>query len=211
MMKVAIPSQNAPGKKSERAMDPLMLVGPRVELHTLSERDGPALLSAAADGQLWNLRTTVVPSPATIDAYLTKALEGLADGSMLPFVILIRATQQVVGTTRFWNVDSENRMLEIGSTWLAARWQRTFVNTECKYVLLKHAFEVMNCIRVQFTTDELNTTSRAAILRIGAKEEGVIRQDRIMPDGRVRNSVRYSIIDSEWPDVKTNLATRLDA
>ena len=191
-------------------MDPLTLVGPRVELHTLGARDGPALLSAAADGQLWNLRTTVIPSPATIESYLTKALEGLADGSMLPFVILIRATQQVVGTTRFWDVDSENRKLEIGSTWLAARWQRTFVNTECKYVLLKHAFEVMNCIRVQFTTDELNTASRAAILRLGAKEEGLIRHDRIMPDGRVRNSVRYSIIDSEWPDVKTNLAMRIE-
>jgi RimJ/RimL family protein N-acetyltransferase len=171
--------------------------------------DGPALLGAAADGQLWNLKTTVIPSAATIDAYLTKAMKGLANGSVLPFVISIRATHEVVGTTRFFEIDSENRKLEIGSTWLAASWQRTFVNTECKHILLTHAFEVMNCIRVQFTTDELNTASRAAILRLGATEEGIIRHDRIMPDGRVRNSVRYSIIESEWPGVKNNLAARL--
>lgn len=173
--------------------------------------DGPALLTAAADGQLWNLKTTVVPSAETIDAYLAKALHGLANGSVLPFVISIRSTQQIVGTTRFFDIDRENRKLEIGRTWLAAGWQRTFVNTECKYLLLKHAFEVMRCIRVQFTTDELNTVSRAAILRLGAKEEGMIRHDMIMPDGRIRNSIRYSIVDSEWLNVKKNLETRLNA
>jgi RimJ/RimL family protein N-acetyltransferase len=192
-------------------MDPLTLVGPRVELRTMTASDGPALLAAAADGQLWNLKTTVIPSSATIDAYLARAMQGLADGSVLPFVVSIRSTQQVVGTTRFFEIDRENRKLEIGSTWLAATWQRTFVNTECKYILLKHAFEVMSCIRVQFTTDELNTASRAAILRLGAKDEGLIRHDRIMPDGRVRTSVRYSIIASEWPGVKAALEGKLSA
>lgn len=136
-------------------------------------------------------------------------MQGLANGTVLPFAICIRNTQQMVGTTRYWKMDRENRKLEIGSTWLAATSQRTFVNTECKYVLLKHAFEVMNCIRVQFTTDELNTASRAAIVRIGAKEEGLIRHDRIMPDGRLRNSVRFSIISMEWPMVKAALEARL--
>ena len=209
-MKAAILSQSARGKKFEGVMEPPLLVGPQVELRSMSASDGPALLAAAADGELWKLKTTVIPSPATIDSYLMKAMGGMASGSVLPFVISIRSTQQVVGTTRFWKIDRENRKLEIGSTWLAKSWQRTFVNTECKYVLLKHAFEVMNCIRVQFTTDELNTASRAAILRLGAKEEGFIRHDRIMPDGRVRNSVRFSIIESEWPRVKMNLEARLD-
>ncbi len=128
----------------------------------------------------------------------------------MPFVVVRRDTGQVVGSTRFWKIDRINRKLEIGHTWLSASAQRTGINTEAKYLLLTHAFDTMRCARVQFTTDELNERSRAAILRIGAKQEGIVRHERIMPDGRKRNSVRFSIIDPEWPDVKAMLLRRLE-
>jgi RimJ/RimL family protein N-acetyltransferase len=126
----------------------------------------------------------------------------------MPFVIAMRETG-VVGSTRFWKIDRANRKMEIGHTWLAGSVQRSGANTEAKYLLLTHAFEAMKAVRVQFTTDELNEKSRAAILRIGAKQEGIVRNERIMPDGRVRNSVRFSIIDSEWPGVKAMLEARM--
>jgi len=127
----------------------------------------------------------------------------------MPFVIVKRETGQVVGSTRFWKIDRVNRKLEIGHSWLSASVQRSGVNTEAKYLLLTYAFEAMNTVRVQFTTDELNEKSRAAILRIGAKQEGIVRHERIMPDGRKRNSVRFSIIDSEWPEVKALLQQKM--
>jgi len=124
-------------------------------------------------------------------------------------VIVRRDIGQVVGSTRFWKIDPANRKLEIGHTWLSLSVQRSGINTEAKYLLLRHAFEVMDCVRVQFTTDELNQNSRAAILRIGATQEGIVRNERIMPDGRKRNSVRFSIIDSEWPAVKSMLLQKM--
>jgi RimJ/RimL family protein N-acetyltransferase len=127
----------------------------------------------------------------------------------MPFAIVRRADNRVVGSTRFWKIDRSNRKLEIGHTWLSASVQRTGVNTEAKFLLLCHAFDVMDCVRVQFTTDELNDKSRAAILRIGAKLEGVVRHERIMPDGRKRNSVRFSIIDAEWPEVRAGLERKM--
>ncbi len=127
----------------------------------------------------------------------------------MPFVIVKRDTEQIVGSTRFWKIDRTNKKLEIGHTWLRQSVQRSVINTEAKYLLLAYAFEVMGCVRVQFTTDELNERSRAAILRIGAKMEGIVRNERIMPDGRKRNSIRFSIIDSEWPDVKAALQQKL--
>ena len=185
------------------------LTGPRIVLRPLAATDAVALVAAAADGELWNLPFTVVPSAATIDAYIGAALEGHVAGSVMPFVIALRETGQVIGCTRFWKIDRINRKLEIGHSWLAASWQKTFANTEAKFLLLRKAFDEMDCVRVQFTTDETNAASRAAILRLGAKEEGVIRHERIMPDGRKRNSVRYSIIDDEWPAVKAKLEQRL--
>jgi len=185
------------------------LTGPRIVLRPLAATDAGALVAAAADGELWSLSFTVVPSAATIDTYIGAALDGHAAGSVMPFVIVLRETGQVIGCTRFWKIDRDNRKLEIGHTWLAASWQKTFVNSEAKYLLLRKAFDEMGCVRVQFTTDETNAASRAAILRLGAKEEGVIRHERIMPDGRKRNSVRYSIIDDEWPAVKAKLEQRL--
>ncbi len=185
------------------------LTGPRIVLRQLAATDAGALVAAAADGELWSLSFTVVPSAATIDTYIGAALDGHAAGSVMPFVIVLRETGQVIGCTRFWKIDRINRKLEIGHSWLAASWQKTFVNSEAKYLLLRKAFDEMGCVRVQLTTDETNAASRAAILRLGAKEEGVIRHERIMPDGRKRNSVRYSIIDDEWPAVKAKLEQRL--
>ncbi|WP_394790778.1 GNAT family N-acetyltransferase [Rhodoferax sp.] len=185
------------------------LMGPRVQLRPLQASDAAALVAAASDGELWNLPFTVVPSADTVAEYLRVALDGAAAGTVLPFVTLLQDSDQVIGSTRFWKIDRKNRKLEIGSTWLSARWQRSFVNTEAKYLMLCYAFEQLDCVRVQFTTDETNLKSRAAILRLGAKEEGTVRHERIMPNGRKRNSVRFSIIDDEWAGVKAQLQQRL--
>jgi RimJ/RimL family protein N-acetyltransferase len=185
------------------------LTGKIVALQPLRKEHRPGLLEAAADGQLWNMTLTVVPGPASIDNYIDAALTGQQAGTVMPFVIVKRDTGTIVGSTRFWKIDRANRKMEIGHTWLSASVQRSGVNTEAKYLLLTHAFEVMKAVRVQFTTDELNERSRVAILRIGAKQEGIVRHERIMPDGRKRNSVRFSIIDSEWPEVKLTLQRKM--
>jgi len=185
------------------------LQGPRILLRPLQYSDADALLRAAADGELWNLTVTVVPSASTLDSYLKKALDGRDAGTVMPFVIVLKDSGEVIGSTRFWKIDPMNRKLEIGSSWIAARWQKSFVNTEAKYLMLRHAFEVLDCVRVQFTTDENNQKSRNAILRLGAQQEGIVRYERIMPDGRKRNSVRFSIIDDEWPQVRQALEQKL--
>ena len=190
-------------------MTQITLTGTTVELQPLQREHTAALLDAAADGELWNLKVTNVPGPDTVDTYIATALAGRDAGSVIPFTILRKSTGQVVGSTRFWKVDRVNRKLEIGHTWLAQSTQKTAINTEAKLLLLTYAFEVLDCVRVQFTTDELNEKSRAAILRLGAVQEGIVRHERIMPDGRKRNSVRFSIIDSEWPQVKANLQAKL--
>ncbi|MCB2255214.1 GNAT family N-acetyltransferase [Pseudomonas chlororaphis] len=188
-------------------MDPLE--GSRIRLRPLQLSDAEALVAAAGDGELWNLPFTVVPSSTTVGDYLQIALRGRDAGTVLPFVTVLKSHDEVIGCTRFWKIDRQNRKLEIGSTWIAARWQQSFVNTEAKYLMLRHAFEVFDCVRVQFTTDEINEKSRQAILRLGAKQEGIVRHERIMPDGRKRNSVRFSIIDDEWPDVRQRLEQKL--
>ncbi|AOJ42621.1 GCN5 family acetyltransferase [Burkholderia lata] len=191
------------------SLEPPILTGERVELRPLDSSDRQALLDAAADGQLWNLKVTVVPGPETIDAYIDTALQGRSAGTVMPFAIVDRASGRVIGSTRFWKIDRRNRKLEIGHTWLSESAQRTHANTEAKWLLLGYAFDVLQCVRVQFTTDELNEKSRAAILRLGAKQEGIVRHERIMPDGRKRNSVRFSIIDDEWPVVRARLLAKL--
>ncbi|MFM0251099.1 GNAT family N-acetyltransferase [Paraburkholderia sediminicola] len=193
---------------SPRLMQPT-LTGQTVELRPLQQEHAQALLDAAADGQLWTMKLTVVPGPETVDGYIATALDGREAGTVMPFVIVRRDTGAIVGSTRFWKIDRVNRKLEIGHTWLGESVQRSAVNTEAKYLLLSHAFEAMQCVRVQFTTDELNEKSRAAILRVGAKQEGIVRHERIMPDGRKRNSVRFSIIDEEWAEVKAMLEGKL--
>lgn len=185
------------------------LTGARVTLAPLQAGDRNPLLAAASDGELWKLKVTSPPGPETVDRYVAAALEGRAEGRVIPFKTMVG--DQIVGSTRFWKIDRANLKAEIGYSWIAASWQRSFVNTEAKLLMLAHAFESMGLIRVQFQTDELNRASRLAILRLGAVEEGLLRNERIMPDGRRRNSVRYSIIDSEWPAVKARLMARLAA
>ncbi len=185
------------------------LSGHLVELRPLQARHREGLLAAAADGELWNMSFTVVPGAHNIDAYLATALDGRASGKVMPFVIVARDSGKVLGTTRYWKMDAANRKLEIGHTWLARSVQQSGVNTEAKFLLLQYAFEVLQCLRVQFTTDVLNERSRAAILRIGAQQEGIVRRERIMPDGRKRDSVRFSIIDDEWPAVRERLLAKL--
>ena len=185
------------------------LTGIHTELQPLQQEHAQALLDAAADGQLWNMTLTVVPGPDTVGKYIATALAGREAGTVMPFVIVNRATGRIVGSTRFWKIDLNHRKMEIGHTWLGVSTQRTGINTEAKYLLLTHAFDIMQAVRVQFTTDELNEKSRAAILRIGASLEGIVRHERIMPDGRKRNSARFSIIDSEWPTVKAMLLQKL--
>ena len=185
------------------------LQGQGLVLRPLQYSDAEALVRAAADGELWNLTVTIVPSATTVDSYLKKALDGRDAGTVLPFAITLKDSGEVIGSTRFWKIDPLNRKLEIGSSWISASWQKSFVNTEAKYLMLRHAFEVLNCVRVQFTTDENNQKSRNAILRLGAQQEGIVRHERIMPDGRKRNSVRFSIIDDEWPQVRLHLERKL--
>jgi N-acetyltransferase len=185
------------------------LTGHVAILRPLLAGHAAALLDAARDGELWKLKVSVIPGPETVVSYIAAALAGREAGTVMPFVIVRRRDDRIVGSTRFWKIDLVNRKLEIGHSWLSASMQRTGLNTEAKYLLLAYAFDVMRCVRVQFTTDELNEKSRAAILRIGAKQEGIVRHERIMPDGRKRNSVRFSIIDSEWAGVRDGLEAKM--
>lgn len=178
-------------------------------LRPLLQTDAQSLVDAAADGELWSLPYTVIPSADTVDGYIDKALRGQAEGTVMSFAITLSANQSIIGSTRFWKFDRENRKLEIGHTWYSRSWQRTAANTESKLLLLRYAFEQLQCIRVQFTTDVLNERSQAAIRRIGGVHEGIIRNERIMPNGRKRTSVRYSIIDDDWSAVRTKLEHRL--
>ena len=171
-------------------MEPL--IGPRVKLRPMLASDGPELVQAAADGELWNLPYTFVPSAETVDSYIRTALEGRADGTVIPFITQIIEPKRVIGSTRFWKIDWEHRKLEIGWTWLAKSWQRTFVNTEAKFLMLCFAFERLNCVRVQFLTDEMNETSCAALLRLGAKQEGIVRHDLTHGRRRERDSLLFS-------------------
>jgi N-acetyltransferase len=185
------------------------LTGRITVLRPLLATHEAALLDAARDGELWNLTVSVIPGPETVASYIAAALAGRDAGTVMPFVIVSKDDDRIVGSTRFWKIDRANRKLEIGHTWLSASMQRTGMNTAAKYLLLAYAFDVLHCVRVQFTTDELNEKSRAAILRIGARQEGIVRHERIMPDGRKRNSVRFSIIDSEWPEVRDALQEKM--
>jgi len=190
-------------------ISPVILEGQHVRLEPLSTAYEESLIAAACDGELWNSTVTTVPSRATMAAYIASALDGQSAGRELPFVIIRTPLGQVVGSTRFFRIERDHRRVEIGYTWLAASAQRTGVNTEAKLLLLTHAFERLQCIRVEFVTDVLNQQSRTAILRLGAKQEGVLRNHMVMPGGRYRDSVCFSIIEAEWPEVKANLEAKL--
>ena len=188
---------------------PITLEGQQVRLEPLTRAHEESLIAAAADGELWNSTVTIVPSRASMAAYITAALDAQSRGSELPFVIIQKSSGQVVGSTRFYFINRDDRNVEIGYTWLAASAQRSGVNAEAKLLLLTHAFERWRCIRVALITDVLNQQSRTAILRLGAKEEGILRNHMIMPGGRYRDSVCFSIIEAEWPEVKARLEAKL--
>jgi RimJ/RimL family protein N-acetyltransferase len=191
-------------------ISPVTLEGRHVRLEPLSPAHEGALIAAAGDGELWNSTVTIVPSsPAKMIDYIQAALAGQAAGKELPFVVTRKSTNQVVGATRFYEIRPHDRAVAIGYTWLSQSAQRTAVNTESKLLLLTHAFEHWRCNRVELITDVLNQQSRAAILRLGAKEEGVLRKHLILPSGRIRDSVLFSILDDEWPEVKLGLAVKL--
>jgi RimJ/RimL family protein N-acetyltransferase len=188
---------------------PTALKGKYVRLEPLTFAHESVLNEAAADGELWNTDVTIIPKADGMKAYIQFALDGLDQGTQLPFVIVRSRDNRVVGTTRFYEIRTQDRVAAIGYTWLAKSTQRTPINTEAKLLLLTHAFETWNCVRVELITDVRNEQSRAAILRIGAKQEGILRKHLILPSGRIRDSVVFSIIDDEWPDVKAKLQKRL--
>src|SRR5205814_3594933 len=190
-------------------ISPITLEGQHVRLEPLTQAHAEAVIAAAADGDLWNSTVTIVPSRETIADYIQAALDGQTHGRELPFVIISRSSNQIVGTTRFYEIRPHDRAAAIGYTWLAGSAQRTAINTESKLLLLTHAFEHWQCNRVELITDVLNQQSRAAILRLGAKQEGILRKHLILPSGRVRDSVLFSIIDDEWPEVKDRLMAKL--
>ena len=190
-------------------ISPVTLEGQHTRLEPLTLAHQEALIAAAGDGELWNSTVTVVPARDTMTEYINEALKARARGTELPFVIIRKLSGEVVGTTRFYEIESKDRRVAIGYTWVSRSAQRTAVNTEAKLLLLTHAFEHWRCIRVEFITDVLNQQSRAAILRLGAKEEGILRNHMIMPGGRIRDSGCFSIIAAEWPMVKANLAAKL--
>ena len=193
-----------------RFIEPVTLKGEVATLEPLSLDHVDALAEAARDGELWRLWYTGVPSPDTAGAYVRTALDWRERLDAMPFVVRDNATGDVVGCTRYFNVDTVNRRVEIGHTWYARRVQRSRLNTECKLMLLTHAFETLGCIAVEFRTHWFNHASRAAIARLGAKQDGVLRNHAVTADGIKRDTVVFSIIDSEWPAVRQHLRFQLD-
>ncbi len=192
-----------------RFIEPVTLVGRHATLEPLDASHVAPLAEAASDGELWRLWYTGVASPERMAGYVAAALDMRERYDAMPFVVR-DATGAVVGSTRYFNVDVANRRLEIGHTWYARRAQRTPLNTECKLLLLTHAFEKLGCIAVEFRTHWFNQASRAAIARLGAKQDGVLRNHQMGADGAKRDTVVFSIIDSEWPAVKKHLAFQLE-
>ncbi|CCD95552.1 putative N-acetyltransferase (GCN5-related) [Bradyrhizobium sp. ORS 375] len=189
-------------------LEPVSLRGPHASLVPLSPDHHDALVEAVSDGELWNLWYTAVPKPETMAKEIERRLGLFATGSMQPFTVR-DADGKVAGMTTYMNVDAANRRVEIGSTWYAKRVQRSALNTQCKRLLLAHAFEAMNCIAVEFRTHFFNHQSRRAIERLGAKQDGILRSHQIAPNGTLRDTVVYSITAAEWPTVRTHLDYQL--
>ncbi len=188
---------------------PVTLQGSHVRLEPLSSEHLDGLCEFGLDPELWRCTTTRLRTREDMIDYVETALQSEQQGTARPFATISLESGQVIGCTRFGNIDLHNRHVEIGWTWVGVPWQRTAVNKEAKYLMLRHAFEVLGCIRVEFKTDSINERSRRALLRIGAKEEGTLRNHMIVQDGRYRHSVFFSVIDSEWPEVKSNLEAKL--
>jgi RimJ/RimL family protein N-acetyltransferase len=186
------------------------LHGQHVSLVPLAHAHGDDLAEAVRDGELWTLWYTSIPAPDRMHAEIDRRLELQKQASMLPFAVIEKSTGRAVGMTTFMHIDAVNRRVEIGSTWYRKRVQRSALNTECKLLLLTHAFEQLNCIAVEFRTHFFNQQSRAAIVRLGAKLDGILRQHQIAANGSLRDTCLYSILDSEWPAVKAHLTHRLE-
>jgi len=191
------------------SLQPVTLEHPRIRLEPLDEGHAPDLVVAATDGQLWDLWFTSVPAPDQIGRYISDALAGQEAGHMLPWVVRELTSGAVIGSTRYHDIVAAIDRVEIGYTWYAQRWQRSHVNTVCKLLLLTHAFEAVGCEVVGLRTDNFNFRSQRAIEALGAKRDGVLRHHQARRDGTVRDSVMYSIVSTEWPDVKRHLETRL--
>ena len=184
--------------------------GKKVKLIPLEKSHKDGLLKAASDGKLWEMWFTAVPSEKSIDNYIEHALNQKEKGLEFPYVVLDIKNGEILGSTRFYNIQPEHRRLEIGYTWYAKKNQRTGINTECKYLLLKSAFEDFDCIAVQFLTNWHNLPSRKAIARLGAKQDGVLRNHRLNADGSTRDTVVFSITNQEWSGVKKTLEYEME-
>ncbi len=187
------------------------LEGTRFRLEPMRASHHGVLCAIGLDGDLWRLSPKPLRTAEDVTEYIAFALREREAGRALPFVVTERASGEVIGSTRFGAIEPAHRRVEIGWTWYAPRWQRTRANTEAKYLLLRHAFETLGCIRVELKTDALNERSRAAIRRIGAREEGTLRHHMVTASGRLRDTVYYSILEGEWPAVKAALEARLGA
>jgi len=189
--------------------DSVSLHGQTVSLVPLSHSHHDDLVEAVKDGELWTMWYTSIPAPEHLRAEIDRRLALQKEASMLPFAVIEKSTGAAVGMTTFLHIDAANRRVEIGATWYRKRVQRTGLNTECKLLLLTHAFEQLNCIAVEFRTHYFNRQSRAGIERLGAKLDGVLRQHLITANGTLRDTCVYSILDHEWPTVKTHLSYQI--
>lgn len=190
-------------------LSPVTLEHNGVRLEPLAAAHGAALAEAVCDGRLWELWYTSAPEPNDVERYIDAALAGQAAGHMLPWVVRESSTGDIIGTTRYHDIVPAIDRVEIGHTWYAARWQRTHVNTTCKLMLLAHAFDTLGCKVVGLRTDNFNFRSQRAIEALGARRDGVLRHHMARRDGSVRDSVMYSILAAEWPDVRRHLTGRL--
>jgi RimJ/RimL family protein N-acetyltransferase len=190
--------------------EPIALSGTHVTLEPLTRAHHHDLVEAVHDGQLWKLWYTVVPEPDNMMTEINRRLDLQTQGFMLPFAVRDKQSSKVIGMTGYWHIDAQHQRVEIGGTWYRKSAQRTAINTECKLLLLTHAFETLSCICVELRTHFFNYASRQAIERLGAKLDGILRNHQIMADGTLRDSCVYSIIASEWPAVKTNLVWKLN-
>ncbi len=190
-------------------VEPVTLEGSYVRLEPLSLDHLPGLTKIGLDAEIWRWMPMFVQTPGDMRALVEEAIAEAEAGAMVPFTTIERATGMPVGSTRFLSIVPQHRRLEIGWTWLAPAWQHGPINTEAKLLMLRHAFEKLGALRVEFKTDALNEKSREALLKIGAVEEGVFRRHMIMPGGRQRDSAYYSVIDDEWPRVQGQLQARL--
>jgi RimJ/RimL family protein N-acetyltransferase len=192
-----------------RWVEPVTLEGTYVRLEPLSLTHVAGLTDVGLDAEIWRWMPVAVQTSGEMRTMVEQALADAADGLQVPFATIDRTSDRVAGSTRYLNIDGPNRRLEIGFTWLSPRWQRSALNTEAKLLLMRHAFDALGALRVEFKTDSLNERSRAALLGIGATEEGTLRNHMVTYTGRRRHSVYYSVIEEEWPRVRQHLEARL--